>query len=139
MMHEVSDFIDSIKESLTDGQYKEGMEMCQTLFKKKKLEKKFYRMTYLAPYTFLMDHCDSDDCDERSLHITFRKKTTLVQLSDSRVDQIRIKSMFYGTTEEMREFIDTDVLVSFPIESDDLGTGLEWFEFPVLSLELVEV
>ena len=134
-MHTISDFIDSIKESLTDGQYKEGMELCQALFKKKEIEKKFYRMTYLAPYTFLTDHCASEDCDERSLQITFRKKTALVQLNDSRADQIRIKHMFCGTTEDMREFIDLDVLVSFPIETDDLGMSLEWFEFPVLELE----
>ena len=137
-MHSISDFIDSVKESLTDGQYKEGMELCQALFNKKKLEQKLYLMTYLAPYTFVTEHCANEDCDDRSLQISFRKKTNLVLLSDMRADQIRIKNMFCGKTEDMNEFIDVDVLVAFPIEFEDLGMSLEWFEFPVLSLELYE-
>lgn len=137
-MHSVSDFIDSIKESLTDGQYKEGMELCQALYKKKELENKLYRMTYLAPYTFAAEHCADEDCDDRTLHISFRKKTALVHLSDARVARIRSRNMFCGEIDEMAEFIDVDVLLAFPIESVDLGMGLDWFEFPVLELEPVQ-
>jgi hypothetical protein len=137
-MHSVSDFIDSIKESLTDGQYKEGMELCQALYKKKEFEKKLFRMTYLAPYTFASEHCANDDCDDRTLQISFRKKTSLIMLSDERAARIRAKNIFCGESEEMAEFIDVDVLLAFPIESVDLGMELEWFEFPVLSLELCE-
>jgi hypothetical protein len=136
-MHSVSDFIDSIKESLTDGQYKEGMELCQALYKKKEQEKKLYRMTYLAPYTFATEHCADEDCDDRTLQISFHKKTALVQLCDARCARIRTKHMFCGEVDEMAEFIDVDVLLAFPIESVDLGMALDWFEFPVLELELV--
>ena len=137
-MHSISDFIDSVKESLTDAQYKEGMELCQALYNKKELEKKLYRMTYLAPYTFASEHCANEDCDDRTLQISFRKKTSLIQLDDAWAARIRAKNLFCGDDEEMAEFIDVDVLLAFPIESVDLGMGLEWFEFPVLSLELCE-
>lgn len=138
-MHSVADFIDSIKESLTDGQYKEGMELCQALYKKKEQERKMYRMTYLAPYTFVADHdCDDGDCDMRCLKISFTHKTALVQLTEAHAARILMKNMFLGSTEEMRSYIDVDVLLAFPTESDDLAMPLEWHEFPVLSLELCE-
>lgn len=137
-MHSVSDFIDSIKESLTDGQYKEGMELCQALYKKRELENKLYRMTYLAPYTFASEHCAGEDCTDRSLNISFRKKTALIMLTNERAARIRAKHVFCSDPDEMAEFIDIDVLLAFPIESEDLGMALEWFEFPVLSLELYE-
>ena len=137
-MHVISDFIDSIKESLTDGQYKEGMGLCQAHNKKKELENKLYRMTYLAPYTFAAEHCANEECEDRTLHISFHKKTALVQLCDARVARIRAKNLFCGDEDEMIDFIDVDVLLAFPIESMDLGMGLDWFEFPVLSLELCE-
>jgi len=137
-MHAVSDFIDSIKESLTDGQYKEGMEICQAIFKQREATEKLYRMTYLAPHTFASDHCDDEDCDDRTLQITFTKKTGLVHLTDARAAQIRTSHVFSGRTEHMKDFIDVDVLMAFPIEGDDIGMPLEWFEFPVLSLEPYE-
>ena len=138
-MHSVSDFIDSVKESLTDAQYKEGMELCQALYNKKELEKKLYRMTYLAPYTFVAGHeCDDEDCDMRSLKISFTHKTAPVLLTEAHAARIRAKNMFLGSTEEMRSYIDIDVMLAFPTESDDLAMPMEWFEFPVLSLELYE-
>jgi hypothetical protein len=136
-MHSVSDFIDSVKESLTDAQYKEGMELCQALYNKKELEKKLYRMTYLAPYTFASEHCANEDCDDRMLQISFRKKTSLIMLSDERAARIRTKNVFCSDPDEIAEFIDVDVLLAFPIESVDLGMELEWLEFPVLEVELV--
>ena len=137
MAHEVSDFIDSIKESITDAQYKEGMEMCQALFQKKESEKKLYQMTYLRPYTFLDHHCDEDDCDDMKYLISFRKTTGLARLTDDHVEKIRSTGCFFGTTEEMKSFIDIDVLTSFPHDAEDLGSEIHWFEFPVLNLELI--
>lgn len=137
MAHEVSDFIDSIKESLTDAQYKEGMELCQKVFQKKEVEKKLYQMTYLRPYTFIDHHCEDDECDDMKYLISFHRVTGLVQLTDAHVEKIRSTGCFFGTTEEMKSFIDIDVLSAFPHDVDDLGSEIQWFEFPVLRLELI--
>lgn len=135
----MSDFIDSIKESLTDGQYKEGMELCQTLFQKKESEKKIYTMTYLAPFVFVADHeCDDVDCDGRWLKISFTRKTALVQLTEAHAARILAKNMFLGSMDEMRSYIDLDVFKNFPNEVDEIGMPIEWDEFPVLGLELVD-
>lgn len=136
-MHAMSDFIDDIKESLTDAQYKQGMELCQTLFKQK--QEKLWCMTYLAPFTYACDHdCEDDDCDMRSLRISFTRKTALVQLTDARAARILERNMFLGLSDEMRPYIDLDVLKNFPVEEEDIGMPFEWDEFPVLSLELVD-
>lgn len=133
----MSDFIDDIKESLTDAQYKQGMEICQALFKQK--EEKLYKMTYLAPYTFASDHeCEDEDCEMRSLKISFTRKTGLILLSDRSAERIREKRLFLGSDEEMKSYIDIDVLKNFPVEADDIGMPLEWFEFPVLELERLQ-
>lgn len=137
MAHEISDFIDSVKESLTDAQYKEGMELCQKVFQKKESERKLYQMTYLKPFTFLDQHCEDEDCDDMKYVISFQKSAGLVQLTDSRAEKIKSTGCFIGTTEEMEAFIDLDVLKSFPHDLEDLGSELQWFEFPVLSLELI--
>lgn len=136
-MHAMSDFIDDIKESLTDAQYKQGMELCQTLFKQK--EEKLWRMTYLAPFTFATEHeCDAEECDIRCLKISFTRKTALVRLTEAHVERIREKNMFLGTSEEMKSYIDVDVLKNFPVEEEDIGMPFEWDEFPVLGLEQVD-
>lgn len=135
--HEISEFIDSIKESLTDGKYKEGMELCQKVFQEKEIENKLYRMTYLRPFTFLGEHCEDEECDDMKLYLSFTKSTALVQLTDARAERIREKNLFLGRFEDMKDFIDLDVLRSFPLEQEDLETELNWFEFPVISLESV--
>jgi hypothetical protein len=138
--HDISDFIDSIKEHLTDAQYKEGMEICQSVFTKKKeaaLEK-LYRMTYLRPYTFVDDHCEDEDCEDMIFRIAFTKVTHLVKLSDARVERIRTDNVFYGTDEDMKPFIEIQVLRSFPSDMAELDSDIQWYEFPVISLELIE-
>jgi hypothetical protein len=138
--HDISDFIDSIKEHLTDGQYKEGMEICQSVFKKKKeaSAEKLYRMTYLRPYTFLDDHCDDEDCEDMSFRIAFTKVTHLIKLFDARAERIREDHLFFGSDDEMKPFIDLQVLRSFPSDLADLDSDIQWYDFPVVSLELVE-
>lgn len=126
----MSDFIDSVKESLTDQQYKEGMELCKTVFEAKKREKKLYKMTYLAPYTF---HADGEGYT--ILRIAFQKKTGLVQLNEHDVKFIEHHHRFTGDEGNLESFIDTDPLNCFPLESDSLDGVMEWWEFPVLSLE----
>jgi hypothetical protein len=136
-MHAVSDFLDSIKESLTDAQYKEGMEICMNVFKQNK--QKLYRMTYLRPYTFLDDHCDDPECHETKLCVTFTKVTGLVRLDDRAAESIRESNMFMGSLEDMKSFIDLGLLHSFPSDQEDLGIELQWYEFPVLKLEDLSV
>ena len=135
--HEISDFIDSIKESLTDAQYKEGMEMCQKLFEKKERSEKMYSMTYLRPYTFMTEHCEDEDCDDMKLCISFVKTTAIIALTDRRAEKIRTEHMFFGSSDEMKNFIDVEVLRSFPSDLENLGMECEWFEFPVLELHLI--
>lgn len=130
MAHEMSDYIDSVKESLTDQQYKEGMELCKTVFETKKREKKLYKMTYLAPYTFSA-HCD-DGCP--IMRIGFEKKTGLVQLNEYDVKFIQTEHRFSPDEGNLESFINTDPLHCFPLESDSLDGIMEWWEFPVLSL-----
>ena len=138
--HDISDFIDSIKEHLTDAQYKEGMEICQSVFKKKEAStaKKLYNMTYLRPYTFLDDHCEDEDCDDMMFRIAFNKVTSVIMLSDIRAERIRADHLFLGSDDDMKPFIDLQVLRSFPCDMADLDSDIQWYEFPVISLELVE-
>jgi hypothetical protein len=138
--HDISDFIDSIKEHLTDAQYKEGMEICQSVFKKKKeaSAEKLYLMIYLRPYTFLDHHCDDEDCEDMIFRIAFTKVTHLVKLSDARAERIRTDNMFYGSDDDMKPFIDLQLLRSFPSDLADLDSDIQWYEFPVISLELAE-
>ena len=138
--HDISDFIDSIKEHLTDAQYKEGMEICQVVFTKKKegSAEKLYRMTYLRPYTFVDDLGEDEDCEDMIFRIAFTKVTHLIKLSDARVERIRTDNVFYGTDEDMKPFIELQVLRSFPADLAELDSDIQWYEFPVISLELVE-
>jgi hypothetical protein len=136
-MHDVVNFIDSIKESLTDAQYKEGMELCQKVFFTNK--KKFYKMTYLRPFTFLEEHCDDPECHETKLCVTFTKVTSVVRLDDKSVASIRETNMFMGSDEEMSSFINLDILHAFPNDQDDLGIELQWYEFPVITVEEISV
>lgn len=134
MAHEISDFIDSVKESLTDAQYKEGMELCQKVFQQKEAAEKLYRMTFLRPYTFADDHCEDEDCMDSKFMIAFDKVSSLILLSDIRAERIKEESLFRGLKSELEEFIEPDVLHAFPNEFDN---EFEWFEFPVLKLERV--
>jgi len=137
--HEISDFIDSIKEHLTDARYKEGMEICQRVFMKREAPyEKLYRMTYLRPYTFVDDHCDDEDCEDMTFRIAFNKVVALVKLSDARAERIRTDNMFYGSDDDMKPFIDLQVLRSFPSDLADLDSDIQWYEFPVISIELVD-
>jgi hypothetical protein len=137
MAHEVSDFIDSIKESLTDAQYKEGMELCQQVFQKNEKEEKLYRMMYLRPYTFADNHCDDEDCVDTKFMIAFKKSTSLILLSDRRYERIVEESLFRGSKDELDQFIEHDILQAFPNDNQELGSEIEWFEFPVLKLERI--
>jgi len=138
--HDISDFIDSIKEHLTDGQYKEGMEICQSVFTKKKeaSAEKLYRMTYLRPYTFVDDHCDDEDCDDMIFRIGFTSVMHIIKLSDARADRIRTDHVFYGSNDEMKPFIEVQVLRSFPSDMAELDSDIQWYEFPVVSLDLAQ-
>jgi hypothetical protein len=134
MAHEISNFLDTIKEKLTDSQYKEGMDLCQKLFQQR--EDKLYRMTYLRPYTFVDSHCDDEDCMDSRFLVGFTKTVGLVQLSDNRAEQIREENVFLGTEEQMKDFIDVNILRSFPNDLEELDSELVWHEFPVIQLEL---
>jgi hypothetical protein len=137
--HDISDFIDSIKEHLTDGQYKEGMEICQSVFNKKEASaEKLYRMTYLRPYTFVDDHCDDEDCDDMIFRIAFTSVTHIIKLSDARADRIRTDHVFYWSNDEMKPFIEVQVLRSFPSDMAELDSDIQWYEFPVVSLDLAQ-
>ncbi|NBX48592.1 hypothetical protein EBT25_01400 [bacterium] len=138
MAHEISDFIDAIKESLTDAQYKEGMELCQKVFQRTEdPPEKLYRMTYLRPYTFVDDHCEDEDCVDTKFLLSFTKATSLVRLTDQRAARIREENMFLGSPEAMSAFIDIEVLRGFPNDLEELASEMQWYEFPVLSLENV--
>lgn len=137
--HDISDFIDSIKEHLTDAQYKEGMEICQSVFKKKEAAfEKLYNMTYLRPFTFVDDHCDDPDCEDMMFRIGFSKVTALIKLSDARAERIRTDHIFCGSDDDMKPFIELQVLRPFPGDMAELDSEIQWYEFPVISLELVE-
>jgi hypothetical protein len=133
----LTDFIDSIKEKLTDGEYIEGMNMCKKVFDKKERETplKLYRMTYLRPYMFMDEHCDDEDCDDMKYCLSFERTTSLVQLTDRGAARIRETNLFLGDKEEMSAFVDVDVFHSFPNEFDE---NMEWYEFPVITLELAD-
>jgi hypothetical protein len=132
----LTEFIDSIKEKLTDGEYVEAMNMCKKVFDKKQRENplKLYRMTYLRPYMFMDEHCDDEHCDDVKYCLSFERATSLIRLTDREAARIRETNLFLGERDEMKSFIDVDVFHSFPNEFDE---NMEWFEFPVLSLELV--
>ena len=66
--------------------------------------------------------------------IAFDKMTSLILLSDARAERIREESLFRGSKEELDQFIQAEVFHAFPNEID---SEFEWFEFPVLGLELV--
>ena len=136
MAHEISDFIDDIKECITDAQYKNGMELCQKFFQK--TEQKLYTMTYLRPYTFEDDHCDDIDCVDSKFFIAFTKATSLILLTEEQAKTIQEEHV-YHTDDKTKSYIDLDVLRSFPRDNEELGSEIEWYEFPVLSLEAVSV
>lgn len=133
----LTEFIDSIKEKLTDGEYIEGMNMCKKVFDKKERENpiKLYRMTYLRPYMFMDEHCDSEDCDDIRYCLSFQRVTSLIRLTDREAARIRETNLFLGEKSEMKAFIDVDVFHSFPNEFDE---NMEWYEFPVITLELAD-
>lgn len=123
----MSDFLDSVKESLTDMQYKEGMELCKKIFEEKKLEKKVYKMTYLAPFTFR-----SEEDEFPVLKMGFEKRSGLVQLSEAGVQFVRTMHKFSIDEGDISQFITPDPYQSFPCENEEY---IEWIEFPVLALE----
>jgi hypothetical protein len=132
----LSEFIDDIKEKLTDAEYKMGMELCQTIFKQEKPDEKLYRMTYLNPIVFSDDHdCDEDDCPHsRSLNIGFVKKTSLIKLRPDRAKSILEENCYTG--DDIEDFIDTSVLQHHQEYEMEIPE-FEWDTFPVLKLEEV--
>jgi hypothetical protein len=136
MAHDISNFLDSVKESLTDAQYKEGMDLCQIVFNETEVKHKLYNMTYLRPYMFMDDHCNDEECSDMKFYLTFEKHTGLVKLSDERVKRIKETNLFLGTEEEMKSFINIDAFHSFPCSQLELDQEMTWHEFPVISLEL---
>jgi hypothetical protein len=73
-----------------------------------------------------------------TFRIAFNKVVALVKLSDARAERIRTDNMFYGSDEDMKPFIDLQLLRSFPSDLADLDSDIQWYEFPVISIELVE-
>ena len=132
-----AEYIEDIKESLTDGQYKQGMDLCQTLFKKEVPEEKLYRMTYLCPLVFSDLHaCSDEECMHgRSLNIGFEKKTALVRFTPDRAAEINEEKMFLG--DGIEEFIQEDVLANHQEYEEDIP-HFQWDTFPVLRLELCD-
>lgn len=132
-----SEYIEEIKESLTDGEYKKGMEMCQTLFNKEKPEMKLYEMTYLCPIVFSDGHsCDEEECvmeHSRSLNIGYEKKKSLVFMKEARAEEILEENCFIG--DDIDDFITTDIL-GHHHEFENTIQEFEWATFPVLKLEL---
>jgi hypothetical protein len=90
-------------------------------------------MTYLCPYTFR-----TDDEGFPVLKIGFEKKTSLVQLNEYDVKFIRNEHRFSGEEGNLESFIHTDPLHCFPMESDTFEGVMEWWEFPVVSLEEIQ-
>jgi hypothetical protein len=68
--------------------------------------------------------------------IAFTKVKHIVKLSDARAERIRTDHVFYGSDDEMKPFVDLQVLRSFPSDLADLDSDIQWYEFPVVSLEL---
>ncbi len=130
-----AEYIEDIKESLTDAQYKHGMEMCQALFKKEVPDEKMYKMTYLFPIVFSDLHaCADEECMHgRSLNIGFEKKTALVKLSAERAADIQDQNLFLG--DGLEDFIQEDVLANHQEYEEDIP-HFQWDTFPVLKLEL---
>ena len=94
-----------------------------------------YTMTYLRPYTFLTDHCEDIDCMDNKFCLAFSKITGNVMLTDRQLERIKEENVFRGTKEQLETFIDIDVLRSFPDDNESLGSEIEWFEFPVISIK----
>ena len=92
-------------------------------------------MTYLRPYTFLTDHCEDIDCMDNKFCLAFSKITGNVMLTDRQLERIKEENVFRGTKEQLETFIDIDVLRSFPDDNESLGSEIEWFEFPVISIK----
>jgi len=132
-----AEYIEDIKESLTDAQYKHGMEMCQALFKKEAPDEKMYKMTYLFPIVFSDLHaCSDEECMHgRSLNIGFEKKTALVKLSAERAADIQDQNLFLG--DGLEDFIQEDVLANHQEYEEDIP-HFQWDTFPVLRLELCD-
>jgi hypothetical protein len=68
--------------------------------------------------------------------ISFTKVTHIIKLSDARAERIRTDNVFYGSDDDMKPFIELHVLRSFPSDMADLDSDIQWYEFPVISLEL---
>lgn len=122
--HAVSDWIFNIKDKLTDQEFKQGME---TLAAKKKDDKNFYKMIYLAPQTF-SDVCECCE-DDMKYRITFNPKETIVQLDDEEAERISKTHACGGKS--IDHFIDSNVFDAF------LGINavpVEYICFPVISL-----
>jgi hypothetical protein len=133
-----AEYVEDIKEHLTDAQYKQGMDLCHALFRQVEPEEKMYRMTYLVPTTYSDWHnCPDDECDHphnRALNITFTKKTGFVKMKPETAAEILEDNCFRG--ENIADFIDEDVLGSHQEYEEDIPE-FEWDTFPVLKLELV--
>jgi hypothetical protein len=64
--------------------------------------------------------------------------TSIVKLSDARVERIRTDHLFFGSDEDMKPFIDLQVLRAFPGDLAELDSDIQWYEFPVISLDLIQ-
>jgi len=109
--------------------------VCMDCDLQKKNEKKMYKMTYLRPYTFMTDHCEDIDCMDNKFCLAFSRITSTVLLTDRQVERIKEENVYRGTKESLEAFIDVDVLRSFPEDNESLGSEIEWYEFPVISVE----
>jgi hypothetical protein len=133
-----AEYVEDIKESLTDAQYKKGMDLCQELFKQVEPDEKLYRMTYMCPSVYSDWHtCEDDECihsQNRCLNVTFTKKTAYIKLKPELAEEILEDNCFRG--DNIGDFIEVDVLGNHQEYEEDIPE-FEWDTFPVLKLDLV--
>lgn len=93
-LHELSDYIDDIKETLTDAQYITGMNICKKMFHDDEGTKKPYLMTYLQPvYNMVCESDDEEDGDSPGeIHFELERRKAIVFFNIKQADMIRAQS-----------------------------------------------
>ena len=131
MAHEVSNFLDTVKEKLSDAEYLEGMNLCKKVYEKK-AKKNVYRMVYLRPHTSVFPEDPG-----YSIGIGYHVATTLVQLSIKDVEVINKYHCYNLFTTEDSEIVDSCVFrgVGEIVGNEVLVT---WMEVPVISISTLE-
>lgn len=139
--HNISDFIDEIKDSLTDAQYVAGMGICKKIFEVYETTKKCYMMTYFQPvYTMVYDDDADEDEDMGEIHFELERRKVLVHLNSEQVSRIRqtnkIDTDEWSDDEEIP--FNTEPMAGLPVSlsSDKFGydVGMMITEIAVISL-----